>query len=1443
MSMRGWFVRIREKFSQFGKRLGRTFRSSSLQRTIAVSMILLSLLPVVLVSVVTVLRARTQAEAIVANQMQNSAQNLVRQIDQFAKSRLKALGDIQTDSRFSPGVASLLDPDPNSPQSSLADFNLRFLLQSATSNVSGAVFDKLLVLRKNGELLVSSDDPWLRYYYPDKTETIPFLETLASKPTSGIYFDPFKPYQNQFVMVIARPVVLEGSTGSAVLVGLVSAPSFNQALTQLAGLFPGSRGYFIDANRTLVGFDTNKNFARLPVDQADLKGLFQFYQSSGRSTKISYVSFSREPVNAYALKFSELFGALVVEVPQQVIFNQFQFLDGITVMLLVLALAITSGASILGASRLVNPLLDLAQIARAYARRDFHQRSPLQREDEIGVLASSLNHMGEELSALYQNLEEKVEQRTSQLRTASEVAQLAISSTRIEDTLERTAALLAERFQYYHVAIYLLDDSGTRLVLREASGEIGEIRKRKDIRLPIDSQTFLGWVASYQQARVIADTSEDPLFSPDSLLPMTRSEAAFPIATGNQFLGILDVHSTHTDAFDTDSSFVLQTLANQIAGALQTMRLLQTTQIDLEETSLLYRITRQVSEASDPDGITRLIVENQAGFAHTNAFLTVAGANLHINGLYDRRSGKLERSLYTIEIPASKMIEALSRGQMIFVEDISQPSDYDNILAFFIRRNCKSAALFPSLSAGKLTRVIVLGFTEDERVDQTVLQPYQNLSSVIGAGLGRLLVLEELENRLSELQILASFSKAASAETSVEGLFQALHRQVEKSFGADLGIIVALYDEASQIIAFPYAYENAERLNIDPLPIGQGLTSLLLQRREPLLLVKDTERRAREMGARFSGKPARSWLGVPLLAGGDLVGALILQDQLREERFTEFDLGMFSTLAPQIATAIRNAQLVERLQSALIEYDQERLLLNTWLDNTPDSILIKDLDGRYQRFSRSFAVRQGLNPTQIAGKSDSDLFDPQQAEYLQQEHQAVIEKGTPQTAVIQEPDPKGQPQWFSVSRIPIRTVDGKIQGIMAIRRDITEFKKTEATAIRRSEALQIAAEIARDATNTLDIQDLLFKAVNLVRERFNFYHASIFLLDEIGEYAVLKESTGEAGAAMKANHHRLAVGSRSIVGQSTLQGRPVIVRDVTDDPTHLPNPLLPNTRAEMALPLMIGAQIIGALDVQSTQAGAFTEEDVNILSTMADQLSVALVRLRLYNRAQGMIGQQRVLQQMIARANSTANLTAALDSLTADLVSNGFAERVEIFLNENRDSLDLASVSGMDITRLNMTRFAFGEGIVGQAALTRSPQNWADIRNHSAFTPMTVSARSALALPILFGDDLLGVLYLESDQPARFDENIQEVMTALSNNLAGTIANTRLIVQVRRQVDRQKQIFEATSRIRRSTDLQTILQTSVTEIGKVLNARAARIELNREVLVSGNGQDDGKEAA
>jgi signal transduction histidine kinase len=193
---------------------------------------------------------------------------------------------------------------------------------------------------------------------------------------------------------------------------------------------------------------------------------------------------------------------------------------------------------------------------------------------------------------------------------------------------------------------------------------------------------------------------------------------------------------------------------------------------------------------------------------------------------------------------------------------------------------------------------------------------------------------------------------------------------------------------------------------------------------------------------------------------------------------------------------------------------------------------------------------------------------------------------------------------------------------------LNQTQRSEQALKRRAIQLQVAAEIARDATSVRQEEPLLNRTVELICQRFDFYHAAIFLIDETGEDVVLKATTSEAGKKMLAAGYRLKIGTGGIVGFVAEKGKARVAPDVGRDSRHLANPLLAQTRSEMALPLKVNGRVIGVLDVQSLKEKAFDDEVIAVLQLMADLLAVAIETTRLYEAAQDQLARLQELDRL-----------------------------------------------------------------------------------------------------------------------------------------------------------------------------------------------------------------------
>jgi methyl-accepting chemotaxis protein len=249
----------------------------------------------------------------------------------------------------------------------------------------------------------------------------------------------------------------------------------------------------------------------------------------------------------------------------------------------------------------------------------------------------------------------------------------------------------------------------------------------------------------------------------------------------------------------------------------------------------------------------------------------------------------------------------------------------------------------------------------------------------------------------------------------------------------------------------------------------------------------------------------------------------------------------------------------------------------------------------------------------------------------------------------------------------------------------------------RSVQLQAAAEVSRTAISVRDLDRLLSQVTRLISEQFGYYHTGIFLLDDAGEYAVLKAANSKGGQQMLANGHRLKVREQGVVGYVAGTGEARVALDTGSDAVYFDNPLLPETRSEMALPLKLGSQVIGALDVQSKQEGAFDEKDATVLQTMADQLAIAIENARLLQETQQTVHElSAAAAEMLAASTQqmagASEQSAAISQTTTTVeevraISEQGVERAQEVVNASQRTVEI-SRAGQGAVRENIAGMA-----------------------------------------------------------------------------------------------------------------------------------------------------------
>jgi GAF domain-containing protein/CHASE3 domain sensor protein len=361
----------------------------------------------------------------------------------------------------------------------------------------------------------------------------------------------------------------------------------------------------------------------------------------------------------------------------------------------------------------------------------------------------------------------------------------------------------------------------------------------------------------------------------------------------------------------------------------------------------------------------------------------------------------------------------------------------------------------------------------------------------------------------------------------------------------------------------------------------------------------------------------------------------------------------------------------------------------------------------------------------------------------------------------------------------------ELQGVIAT----LEQRVAERTMAleHRSVYLQASAEVGRAATSILEVDRLIEQVVELIRERFDLYYVGMFLLDEAGEWAILRAGTGEAGQAMLARGHRLQVGGGSMIGWSVANAQARVALEAGADAVRLATAELPDTRSEAALPLRSRGRVLGALTVQSTQPGAFNQDAVAALQTMADQVAVALDNAHLFAQSQAAL--------------------EAVNRASAQLSRQAWADLLRTRADLGYRSTKYGVTDAADIWRPEMEQ-AFKEARTVQA-------------DGSADGPML-----PLAVPIKVRGQTIGVVDTHKS-PEAGDWTPEEValLESLTEQLGVALEGARLYQDTQQRATRERMTGEIASRMRESLDMETVLRTTADEIYQALGLEEVTIRL------------------
>ena len=602
----------------------------SLIRRIPFLILPLILIPLIFLGVGAFLNSRNLMRDQAASQMVSAAQAQVQVLQEWtdtSEQRLQlgsqrtALREAASDLFRLPASSSNYRAAQNSARTELEDLRVR---QGQT------LFSGVLLARSSdGTVLASTNTDW-------EGQASPFLTVDTIDPlalaTYPFYDDPlFAP--DNLALISSAPLSASGAQeGDLLLIGVNSDTRLGSLLEEMQ-VFWEQRGiYRVERGRTfvLLAPDVIIDLPRYATEPEAVSGQSHpVFTSAGQtpSGTAEYTNKEGDLVLAAYEWIPDWDLGIVTELPQSDIFADVNALAPSTI-------ATIAGASIFSiavvafvANRfLLRPLLNLTELAERLSRGDWSFRVPSDRDDEIGALAYSLNSMADELNSLYQSLEDRVEERTRQVRTAGEVARAVISIASLDDLLRRAVELIQQQFNYDYVSIFLIEEDGDFAALHEATGEIGKALAAEGYIVPVGSASIIGWVTSNNQMRLVTDIqAEDTKLRRDLMTDM-RSELAVPLQTSGRVLGAMNVQSSISDAFRPQDVEMLQTLADQLSAAILNARLAKTSAIAADRARLVSEITSELSGSLEIEDVLKKAARAlQRGLGNPEVIIKIHG--------------------------------------------------------------------------------------------------------------------------------------------------------------------------------------------------------------------------------------------------------------------------------------------------------------------------------------------------------------------------------------------------------------------------------------------------------------------------------------------------------------------------------------------------------------------------------------------------------------------------------------------------------------------------------------------------------------------------------------------------------------------------------------------------------------------------------------------------
>jgi PAS domain S-box-containing protein len=1403
-------------------------------RQIRTNLILFSVIIVTVTGLVVGQFAFSGQRGQIINQVVNQLES-VGTLKQNQIQRWLNTGDLLLDSAVSDVgnygllVRAMGSPDDPNVIVSNPNYLLKTLLNVRTK--AEVPFRELFLYSAAGRIISSSDETQIGKVVNLQPYFAPSLKDNHTQPP---YYEVGTAELN---MVITRPLKDSSGTVVGVLAGRLDISTLGKIMTENANLGNTGETYLVSIENNYLltpsrfeGFSLTRAYHSFGIDQA-----LSSKQASGIYNDYRGVSV----IGAYRW-IPELRAGFLAEQEEGEALDAYFKVAALDTIIALVAILIAAAIAFWYATRLARPITALTQTAARVAGGDLNQRAETSANNEVGILAQTFNSMTDQLRDLIGGLEDRVAERTKDLATTIEVGQLATSIYSQTELLPKLVEFIRARFDLYYTQIYLLDEAQRYAKLTAGTGEVGQQLLARQHRLDLSETSLVARAVQTGQPVLVADTAVSDIHKKNPLLPDTRSEVTIPLIVGDQILGVLDMQADQADTFNEDNLTVFQAMAGQVAASLRGAQAYDEAQ---EATARAEAINQRLTANAWESYLGKLTRGGHVGYQFDLEKVEPVEPAPNDNG------EEINASTATKDhVVQPIMLRGQTIGKIAVREDDSQHELglEDQVLIEDVSKRVAAAleqfrAFDETQSALQQTEILYAG--------SDVINRANSFEEVINA-----LVENTALKRLDRFSF--SFFDRPWVEThpdtmTITGLWT---KTDTPDNPAPVGTVLNLNlypildrfhrDEpfiATNLETDPRIDPNTRTLLVDRL----GMHSLVA-----LSLVAGGEWIGMYTGQATTVKPLTEDEIRQISALTDQASTKI--QSIRSLQQTQVALQQTETLyagSERVNQATTFAEVINALVSGTVLNHMDRFSLlffdRPWIDTPPDTF---QSVATWTRIPEVNPAAQGavfpLSQFPVAQffRADAPFIasDMETDTRVDADTRALLVGSLGMHSLVVLPMVAGG-EWIGMyvaqSATPSRLSDDEIRQINALAdqastkiQSIRAFQQTQ-TALQQTETLYAGSERVNQSSHIEEVLHALIDNTRLKElDRVNF-----LMFDRPWTDVMPTTMTVEALWQSDGGTSISPVGSTYQMQNFPFlkfvhRDEPFVAVDVTTDER-----VDENTRALLQqlgnrsvsiFPMVAGDEWIGILSGQAQASLTLGTDDIRQLSNITSQAATKVQSLRLLQQTQQRAAQLETVAQVSAAAANILDLDELLQTVV-DLTKASFdLYHAHIYLlDEAGKNLVLAAGAGEPgrIMKAEKRGIALSNpnSLVARAAREGTDIISNDVTQAPDFlpNPLLPDTRSELAVPMVVGDNLIGVLDIQANVANRFTDEDARIQTTLADQIAVAVQNARSFEETQARLRDVETTSKLSELVRSGDDLESIIERTIELLCQTFDAQ------------------------